>query len=57
MVKNLPAHAVDAGNGVQFLGQEDPLGEEMATPSSILAYRIPWTAWWVAVRGVAKSQT
>ena len=43
MVKNLPAHAVDAGNGVQFLGQEDPLGEEMATPSSILACRIPWT--------------
>ena len=24
------------------LGQEDPLGEEMATHSSILAWRIPW---------------
>ena len=28
---------------VQFLGWEDPLEEEMATHSSILAYRIPWT--------------
>ena len=28
---------------VQFLGQEDPLEKEMATPSSILAWRIPWT--------------
>ena len=28
---------------VQFLGQEDPLEEEMATCSSILAWRIPWT--------------
>ena len=28
---------------VQFLGQEDPLEEEMATHSSILAWRIPWT--------------
>ena len=28
---------------VWFLGQEDPLEEEMATHSSILAWRIPWT--------------
>ena len=28
---------------VQFLGQEDPLEEEMTTHSSILAWRIPWT--------------
>ena len=28
---------------VWFLGQEDPLEEEMATSSSILAWRIPWT--------------
>ena len=27
---------------VQSLGQEDPLEEEMATHSSILAWRIPW---------------
>ena len=28
---------------VQPLGQDDPLKEEMATYSSILAWRIPWT--------------
>ena len=28
---------------VQCLGQEDPLEKEMATHSSILAWRIPWT--------------
>ena len=28
---------------VQFMGQEDPLKEEMATHSSILAWKIPWT--------------
>ena len=27
---------------VQSLGQEDPLEEEMATLSSILAWKIPW---------------
>ena len=28
---------------VQYLGQEDPLEKVMATHSSILAWRIPWT--------------
>ena len=28
---------------VRSLGQEDPLEEDMATHSSILAWRIPWT--------------
>ena len=28
---------------VRSLGREDPLEEEMATHSSILAWRIPWT--------------
>jgi len=28
---------------VQSLGQEDPLEEGVATPSSIPAWRIPWT--------------
>jgi len=28
---------------VQSLGQEDPLEEGMATHSSILAWKIPWT--------------
>ena len=28
---------------VWYLGQKDPLEEEMATHSSILAWKIPWT--------------
>ena len=28
---------------VQSLGQEDPLEEEMATSSSIFAWKLPWT--------------
>ena len=28
---------------VQSLGREDPLEKEMATYSSVLAWRIPWT--------------
>ena len=44
---------------VQSLGWEDPLEEEMATHSSILAWKIPWTEepGRVYVDGVAKSQT
>ena len=40
---------------VRSLGQEDPLEEEMATHSSIIAWRIPWTEE-PAVHGVAKSR-
>ena len=40
MVKNLPATWEIR---VQSLGQEDPLEKEMATHSSILAWRLPWT--------------
>ena len=43
MVKNLPANAGDVRDAVQSLGREDPLEEHMATYSSILAWRIPWT--------------
>ena len=35
--------ASNAGDSVQSLGQRDPLEEEMATHSSILAWRIPRT--------------
>ena len=44
---------------VQSLGQEDLLEKEMATHSSILAWRIPMDggAWWATVHGVAKSRT
>jgi len=40
MVKNLPARQATR---VRSLGEEDPLEKEMATHSSILAWRIPWT--------------
>jgi len=40
MVQNLPAMWE---NGVQSLGQEDPVEKEMATHSRILAWKIPWT--------------
>ena len=44
--------------GVQSLGQEDPLEKEMATQSSILAWRIPWTEEpGGLVHEVAKSRT
>ena len=39
MVKNSPADERD----ILSLGQEGPLEEGMATHSSILAWRVPWT--------------
>ena len=39
MVKRLPAMRETR---VQSLGWEDPLEKEMATHSSILAWKIPW---------------
>jgi len=40
MVKNLPAMQETQ---FRFLSLEDPLEKEMATHSSILAWKIPWT--------------
>ena len=40
MVKSPPAMQE---TWVRFLGQEDPLEEGVATHSSILAWRVPWT--------------
>ena len=57
MVKNLPAVQE---TWVQSLGWEDTLEKGMATNSSILAWRIPWTvesSGLNTVHGVAKSQT
>ena len=42
-VKNPPAVKETEETWVQSLGWEDPLEEGMATHSSILAWRIPWT--------------
>ena len=56
MVKNPPAMREV---WVRSLGQEDPLEKEMATHSSILAWRIPWTEELGGLQsnGVKKSQT
>ena len=55
LVKNLPA---TRETWIQSLGWEDPLGEGMATHSSILAWRIPMDrgTWWATIHGVAKSR-
>ena len=55
-VKNLPAMQE---TWVWSLGWEDPLEEDMATHSSILAWRFPMDrgAWQVRVHGVEKSRT
>ena len=56
MVKNPPAVCETL---VQSLGWEDPLEEDKATHSSILAWIIPMDrgAWQATVHGVTKSQT
>ena len=43
MGKNLPAMLETQETQVQSLGWEDALQKGMATHSSILAWRIPWT--------------
>ena len=43
MVKDSPDNAGDIEMWVESLGQEDPLKKEVATHSSILAWRIPQT--------------
>ena len=56
LVKNVPAVQETP---VRFLGQEDPLEKEMATQSSVLAWRIPMDrgARWASVHGVTESDT
>ena len=58
MVRNPPANAGDVRDA-GFLGQKDPLEEDMATHSSILAWRIPVDrgAWRATVHRVAESDT
>ena len=54
-VKNLPAMQE---TWIQSLDQEDPLEKGMATHTSILTWRIPWTEeLWAIVRRVAESDT
>ena len=58
-VKDLPASAKGTRDTGFILGQEDPLEEEAAPHSSILAWRIPMDrgARWATIHGIAKSQT
>ena len=55
VVKNQPANAGDIR--VPSLGQEGALGKGVATHSSILAWRSPWTDWQATVHRIPKSQT
>ena len=58
MIKNPPASEEIEGTQVRSQGREDPLEEGIATHSSILAWRIPWTGTWqVTVHRVSQSQT
>ena len=43
MVKNVPANGGDAGDVSSIPGLGNPLEEEMAICSSIIAWEIPWT--------------
>ena len=43
VVQQLRIRLAIQGTQVQSLGGKDPLEKEMATHSSILAWRIPWT--------------
>ena len=43
MVKKFPVNTGNTRDKSQSLGEEDPLEKEMATYSSILAWKIPWT--------------
>ena len=53
MVKNQPAMQK---TWVQSLGQGDPLEKEMATCSSIFAWRIPWTEELVRLQSIGSQR-
>ena len=59
LVADSKEYACNVGDPVRSLGLEDPLKKGMATHSSILAWRIPWTEEPVRLQsmGVSKSQT
>ena len=53
VVKNLPANVEDTGS----LAWEHPLEKEIATHSSILALKIPWTLVHVSLAGSESDMT
>ena len=56
-VKSLPVKAGDSGDLGLIPGVGRSLEEEMATHSSILAWKMDRGAWWVTVYRVEKSRT
>ena len=54
LVKNLPVNAGDVGS---IPGLEDPLEKEVATHTSILAWKIPWTERILAKKKKTKRET
>ena len=56
VVKSLPANAGDIRGVGSIPGSGDTLEEGVATHSSILAWRTPWTGWDIVHR-VTESQT
>ena len=56
VVKNLPEMQEPQETQVQSLGWEDPLEEGMATHSSILAWRIPWTEELVGIQSMGSQR-
>ena len=60
MAQMVKASAYNAGDPGSILGWEDPLEKEMATHSSIFAWKIPWTeepGGLQLMNGVARSQS
>ena len=57
VVKNPPANAGDIRDADLIPGLEDPLEEGMATHSSILAWRIPWTEEPARVQSVGSQES
>ena len=59
MAQGLRIHLLIQELYIRSLGQEDPLEKEIATHSSIVAWRIPWTVepGGLQFMGLQKSQT
>ena len=56
VVNNLPVSAGDERDLSLIPGSEDPLEKGLATHSSILAWRIPWTEEWWAIQSMGSEK-
>ena len=59
MIQLSQPSACNTGDPAQYLGQEGPLEKEMATHSTIIAWKIPWTEdpVWLQSMGCKESDT